>query len=90
MRRADQAIDSGRAAGTPAPRWPGGELMSLLERRLMLGFGGWLISASPGSPPNLLPIAGMRAHAEDPACWCRPTVDDLGVVVHNPEPPRAS
>lgn len=34
---------------------------------------------------HVVPLNDLREHIVDPAveCWCRPTMDEFGVVVHN-------
>ncbi len=32
---------------------------------------------------HVVPLGDLREHDDSAECWCRPTIDDEGVCIHN-------
>lgn len=41
---------------------------------------GWL---AIDNPPEVVPCADLREHVYGMSCWCDPTMDLWGVIIHN-------
>jgi hypothetical protein len=44
---------------------------------------GWEVVGLPPELLHVIPINDLREHLADEACWCGPTTDGDGIMVHN-------
>jgi hypothetical protein len=44
---------------------------------------GWEVLGLPPDLLHVIPVNDFREHVADEACWCQPTTERDGIMVHN-------